>query len=54
MGRQFTLDVFKSVNDFVNAIFETVLTFYDPEIDGFLEDIERDLDRIVLTRTVHS
>jgi len=53
MGRQFTLDVFKSVNDFVNAIFETLLTFYDPDIEGYLEDCERDLDKIVLTRTVY-
>ena len=52
LGRDFTLNIFKSVNEFVTAIFETLLTFYDPEIEGFLEDAERDLDKIALTRTV--
>ena len=52
MGSEFALSVFKSVNDFVTAIFESILALYDPDIDGFLEDIEKDLDRKVLTRTV--
>ena len=34
------------------AIFETMLAFYDPQIEGFLEDAEGDLDKIALTRTV--
>ena len=52
MGSEFALGVFKSVNDFVTAIFESILALYDPDIDGFLEDLEKDLDRKVLTRTV--
>lgn len=52
MGREFAISVFKSVNDFVNAIFETLLTLYDPEILGFFEDIEKNLDRVILARTV--
>lgn len=52
MGPDFSLSVFKSVNDFVTAIFESVLALYDPDIDGFLEDVEKDLDRKVLSRTV--
>jgi len=26
---------------------------YDPDIEGFLEDSERDLDKLILTKTVH-
>ena len=52
MGKEFTLNVFKGVNEFVHAIFETILAFYDPEIEGFLEEGEKELDRIVLTKTV--
>ena len=40
------------MNEFVYAIFETLLTLYDPDIEGFLEDVESNLDRLVLTRTV--
>ena len=52
MGREFALGVFKSVNEFVSAVFETLLAMYDPDIEGYLEDVERDLDRLALTRTV--
>ena len=52
MGREFAIQVFKSVNEFVSAIFETILALYDPNIEGYLEDAERDLDRLALTRTV--
>ena len=51
-GKQFTLSVFQGVNEFVNAVFETILALYDPDIDGFLEDVEHDLDRLVLGKTV--
>ena len=52
MGREFAIQVFKSVNEFVSAVFETLLALYDPNIEGFLEEAERDLDRLALTRTV--
>ena len=39
MGKDFALSVFKSVNDFVTAIFESLLALYDPYIDGYLEDV---------------
>ena len=52
MGREFAIQVFKSVNEFVSAVFETLLALYDPNIEGFLEEAERDLDRLTLTRTV--
>lgn len=52
MGKEFSLNIFKSVNEFVATIFETLLALYDPEIEGFLEEAERDLDRVALTRTV--
>jgi hypothetical protein len=52
MGKDFALSVFKSVNDFVTAIFESLLALYDPYIEGYLEDVEKDLDRKVLTKTV--
>lgn len=52
MGRDFSINVFKSVNEFVAAVFETLLALYDPDIEGFLEDAERELDRVALTRTV--
>ena len=46
------MNVFKGVNDLVHAVFETILALYDPEIEGYLEDVERDLDKLVLTRSV--
>lgn len=54
LGQQFTINVFKGVNDFINAVFETTLALYDPDILGFLEDLERDLDKMVLTKTVQN
>lgn len=53
MGREFAISIFKSVNEFVSTIFETLLTFYDPEIAGFLEEVEKELDCLALTRTVY-
>ena len=29
-----------------------ILALYDPDIEGFLEEAEKDLDRLVLTKTV--
>lgn len=52
MGKEFTLNVFLGVNEFVHAIFETILALYDPDIEGYLEEVERDLDRLVLSKTV--
>ena len=52
LGSEFTLNVFKGVNEFIHAVFECLLALYDPDIDGFLEECEHDLDRLVLTRTV--
>lgn len=52
MGTEFTLNVFKGVNEMVHAVFEAVLALYDPDIDGYLEEVEKDLDKIVLTKTV--
>mmetsp|Transcript_36208 Transcript_36208/g.47565 ORF Transcript_36208/g.47565 Transcript_36208/m.47565 type:complete len:111 (-) Transcript_36208:1150-1482(-) len=52
MGHEFLISIFKSVNEFVSAIFETLLALYDPDIEGYLEDVERDLDRLALTRAV--
>ena len=28
------------------------MALYDPDIDGYLEEVEKDVDRLVLTRTV--
>ena len=52
MGTQFTINVFKGVNDMVHAVFESVLALYDPDIEGHLEDVERDIDKLVLTKAV--
>ena len=52
MGNEFTINVFKGVNDMVHAVFETILALYDPHIEGYLEDVERELDKLVLTKTV--
>ena len=52
MGKEFTINVFKGVNEFVHAVFETVLALYDPDIEGYLEEGEKELDRLVLTKTV--
>ena len=38
MGKEFTLNVFLGVNEFVHAIFEAVLALYDPDIEGYLEE----------------
>ena len=52
MGKEFTLNVFKGVNEMVHAVFETILALYDPNIDGYLEEVEREIDNLVLTKTV--
>lgn len=52
LGKDFTLGVFKAVNEFISAVFEAVLALYDPDIEGFLEDVEKDLDRLILSKTV--
>lgn len=53
MGKDFTIGIFKSVNEFISAVFEAVLALYDPKIEGFLEDAEKDIDRVILGRVVH-
>ena len=52
MGNEFTLNVFKGVNEMVHAVFETILALYDPHIEGYLEDVERDIDKLALTKIV--
>ena len=49
---QFILNVFEGVNEFVKAIFETILALYDPDVNGFLEDVEADLTRLAIEKTV--
>ena len=49
LGNDWLLSVFKGVNEFIGAVFESLLALYDPEIDGFLEELERDLDKIVMS-----
>ena len=51
-GREFVTNIYKGINDFLHGLFETLLVMYDPNQDGFLEDIERDIDKILLQRTV--
>ena len=51
-GKDFVTNIYKGVNDFMNSLFETVLVMYDPNQDGFLEDIERDLDKLLLQKTI--
>lgn len=52
LGAEFTFEVFKGVNEFIHAVFEATLALYDPNIEGFLEESERDLDKLILTKTV--
>lgn len=52
LGTQFTLEVFKGVNEFIHAVFEAILALYDPDIEGFLEESEKDLDKLIMTKTV--
>ena len=51
-GREFVSSIYKGVNDFLHSLFETLLVMYDPNQDGFLEEIERDIDKILLQRTI--
>ena len=51
-GREFVSSIYKGVNDFLHSLFETLLVMYDPNQDGFLEEIERDIDKILLQRTL--
>lgn len=44
--------IYKGVNDFIHGLFETVMVMYDPNSDGYLEDIERDLDKLLLQKTI--
>jgi len=40
------------VNEFIHAVFEAILALYDPDIEGFLEESEKDLDKLIMTKTV--
>ena len=51
-GKDFVQNIYKGVNDFMHSLFETLLVMYDPNQDGFLEDIERDIDKTLLQRTI--
>ena len=52
MGRNAILKIFKGVNEFIYALFESLMAMYDPTGEGHLEEIERDLDKMVLKKTV--
>lgn len=51
-GKDFVSNIYKGVNEFINALFETLIVMYDPNQDGFLEELERDLDKVVLSKTI--
>ena len=51
-GKDFVSNIYKGINEFINALFETLIVMYDPNQDGFLEDLERDLDKVVLSKTI--
>ena len=51
-GKDFVSTIYKNVNEFIHALFETLIVMYDPNQDGFLEDLERDLDKVVLKETM--
>jgi len=40
------------VNEFIHAVFEAILALYDTDIEGFLEESEKDLDKLIMTKTV--
>ena len=40
------------MNEVVSAVFESVLILYDPDNEGFLEDAEKDIDKLVLSKVV--
>ena len=42
--------VYKELKEFQIAIFETLIMFYDPNLEGWLEEIEKDLDKLILNR----
>ena len=52
MGRDYVNSVFKQVNEFIHAVFETLIVMYDPEPQGYLEELERSLDEQILGRTI--
>ena len=51
-GKDFVTNIYKGVNDFMHSLFETLIVMYDPNQDGFLEDIERDIDKTLLQKTI--
>ena len=51
-GKAFVSNIYKGINEFINALFETLIVMYDPNQDGFLEELERDLDKVVLSKTI--
>ena len=53
-GKDFVSSIYRTVNEFIHALFETMIAMYDPNQEGFLEELERDLDKMVLTKTVDS
>lgn len=53
LGREYVLAIFKAVNEFVHAIFETLIVMYDPQPEGYLEELERSLDKEILARTIN-
>ena len=51
-GKDFILQIFRGVNEFLFMLFESLMVMYDPNDEGYLELIERDLDKLLLDRTL--
>ena len=53
-GDDFCLNVFENVKKFHGALMETLIWFYDPNYKGVLDNIERDLHRVVSDKIIQS
>ena len=51
-GDDFCSAIFENVRKFHAALMETVIWFYDPNYKGVLENIERELHRLITDKII--
>ena len=47
MGENFITQEFQTIKKLQSILFETIIMFYDPQLEGYLEKIERQVDQLL-------
>ena len=47
MGENFITQEFQTIKKLQSILFETIIMFYDPYLEGYLEKIERQVDQLL-------